>query len=189
VFLCSALYVSDWRLTMTCARLYRNGVVDTIRFEGSYEITPLYQREVDALRGWSWKGTVVLATLAGILWQLWHASSSGWPDAYEIVLGALVLLQLVVHIRHLRNLHLFRSIGSRGIRGSIEYPRDMMLFASSNEILAFSVLFAVIFAVSGSLFVLGGVFSCLVVSAQHRILARRHVAAARPDDAAPHSQP
>jgi hypothetical protein len=181
----SALYVSDWRLTMTCARLYRNRVADTITLEGSYEITPFYQQEVDGLHGWSWKGSVVLAVAGITLWLLWGTSNGSWPPVYEIALGSLVSIQLVVHIRHLRNLYLFRSIGRPGFAGRLRYPRDVLLLASSYEILSFAVMFAVIFAVTGSWFVLGGIISCLIVSAQHWTLARRHLAAADPSPLRP----
>src|SRR5258708_24418110 len=42
------LYVSDYALTITCARLY--GRQKTIVFEGSYEITPFFQRDINSLR-------------------------------------------------------------------------------------------------------------------------------------------
>lgn len=44
----AASYVSDFLLTLSCARMYR--AQDMIVFEGSYEITPLFQADVDALR-------------------------------------------------------------------------------------------------------------------------------------------
>ena len=43
------LYVSDYALTITCARLYKQQ--QTIAFEGSYEITPFYQRDIEILTG------------------------------------------------------------------------------------------------------------------------------------------
>ena len=44
----ACLYVSDYFLTIACARLYR--AQDRIVFEGSYEITPIFQADVNALR-------------------------------------------------------------------------------------------------------------------------------------------
>jgi len=44
----AGLYVSDYVLTIACARLYQ--AQNKIVFEGSYEITPMFQADVNALR-------------------------------------------------------------------------------------------------------------------------------------------
>jgi hypothetical protein len=46
----AVLYISDYYLTLTCARLYQRGVREKIEFEGSYEITPYFQADIDSLR-------------------------------------------------------------------------------------------------------------------------------------------
>jgi hypothetical protein len=113
------------------------------------------------------------------LWIVWTWSTRDFDSGfYLIVLGSLVLTELVVHIRHLRNWFLFRIIVRLGgIRGRIEYPRRVMLAMSSLEILAFAGLFTVIFVFTGSPFVLGGALSCGVLAMQHLRLARRHISA------------
>jgi len=67
----SVLYVSDYVLTLTCARLYQMGAKEKIVFEGSYELTPFFQKDINSLRkishrswqclslaflGWHWFG-------------------------------------------------------------------------------------------------------------------------------------
>ena len=42
------LYSSDYYLTIACARMYQ--AQNVIVFEGSYEITPAFQSDVNALR-------------------------------------------------------------------------------------------------------------------------------------------
>ena len=167
------LYVSDYVLTMTCARLYK--AQDKIVFEGSYEITPYYQADVDGLRRFSPRflrilvvGTVFVAVLRQIA-----GPTSGLFGFYELVLGAVVLIEATVHVRHLRNWFLFaRSVAL--LRGRMEYPRGIMLRASSRELLVFAVLYAGLFAVTGSLFELGGALGCGSLSMNHLNLARRH---------------
>ena len=66
-----------------------------------------------------------------------------------------------------------------GISGRIEYRRPIMLRLSSVELLAFAVVYAVIFAFTESWFVLGGVFACGALSLNHRLLSRRASAAVR----------
>ena len=45
----TVLYISDYSLTIMCARLYQAGANQKMAFEGSYEITPYYQRDINAL--------------------------------------------------------------------------------------------------------------------------------------------
>jgi hypothetical protein len=90
-----------------------------------------------------------------------------------------------VHVRHLRNLHMFRWVARHGLRGRLEYPRQLLLLASAQEVFSFAVLFAAIFMVTGSYFVLGGVFSCLLIASQHRAFAQRHISPSRPGDRSP----
>lgn len=47
VVLWDLLYISDYALTISCARLY--GQQETIVFDGSYEITPFFQRDINSL--------------------------------------------------------------------------------------------------------------------------------------------
>jgi hypothetical protein len=105
------LYVSDYALTITCARLYRQQ--QTIAFEGSYEITPFYQRDIDSLRVVSPRFVFILSLTLGALGFLWKLNtSSPAPELRQFVLGALVGALLAVHMRHFRNLVLFRSISN-----------------------------------------------------------------------------
>ena len=101
------------------------------------------------------------------------------PDGYLFGLGAMVLVQLTVHVRHVRNYILFRAVAAGdGISGRIEYRRPIMLRLSSVELLGFAVVYAVIFAFTESWFVLGGVIACGALSLNHRQLSRRARAAA-----------
>lgn len=46
----AVLYISDYVLTVTCARLYRGGIDRNIVFEGSFELNPVFQKDIDSLR-------------------------------------------------------------------------------------------------------------------------------------------
>ena len=165
------LYVSDYTLTIVCARLY--GRQETIVFEGSYEITPFYQRDIDSLRVVSPRFIFILLLTLGSLGFLWILSeSSSAPEPWQFALGALIGVQLVVHLRHLRNLVLFRSINNTGlVRGHIEYSRSVVLRASSWECFAFSGFFLTLFAFTRSWFILGGAVACFSLGVKHRRLA------------------
>jgi hypothetical protein len=170
------LYCSDYSLTIASARLYQAGARDKVALEGSYEITPYYQRDVDALRLVSPRFLVAL--LLSLIWltALWWVAMASWPPLYSFGLGLLILGELAIHMRHFRNLLLFRAIiRTDEVRGRIEYARGLMLRMSSFEFLAFSGLFTVLFLFTGSAFVLGGVAACLSIAGKHWRLARKHV--------------
>jgi hypothetical protein len=101
-----------------------------------------------------------------ILWFL--ATLVEMPELYSLALGALVLLQLAVHKRHLQNFFLFRAIlKSDLVRGRIEYPRSLILRQSSLELCVFSAMFALIALFTWSLFILGGALGCASAAVKH----------------------
>src|SRR5215472_3835414 len=169
----SLFYISDYALTIRCARLYRQQ--ETVIFEGSYDITPLFQKDVDSLRAVSPRFVFMLLLALSMLWFLWILNeNSPAPELYQFMLGALIGVQLAVHIRHLRNLVLFRAINhSDWVRGRIEYGRMGMLRASSWECFAFFCFFLILFAFTRSWFVLGGAIGCFALFVKHRRLASK----------------
>lgn len=175
-----ALYISDYALTLKCAHLYQSGVRDKIAFDGSYEITPQFQRDIDSLRVVSPRFVLSLVLTSVLLVVLWQLVGQSTPQIYSFALGALIAVQLTIHIRHVRNLSLFRAAGSDAVRGRIEYSRPLVLRLSSVEVLAFAGLFIVLFAFTYSWFVLGGAVACLSLAGKHWRLVRARVSATEP---------
>lgn len=167
------IYISDFTLTIASARLRRN-VANKIVLEGSYELNPVFERDVDSKRFVSPRFLLLLvltSTLVAILWALTVPDS---PNTYAFFLGAMIGTELAIHVRHLGNLHLFGSKHTaEQLRGRIEYARPLLLRMSSVQILGFAILFAVVFVFSGNWFVGGGTASCLLLSLKHWYLARR----------------
>jgi hypothetical protein len=119
---------SDYLLTITCARLYRGGVCEKVVLEGSYEITPFFQRDIDSLRRISPRFVAMLFVSAGRLAAVWFLSSQSVPELYAFASGSMILLQLTVHTRHLRNLFMFHAMSkSDCVRGRTEYSRPLHL--------------------------------------------------------------
>jgi len=168
------LFISDYTLTLTCARLYQRGVREKIAFEGSYELTPFFQRDIDSLRSISPRFIMILILIPTLMVGLRWLSSGSFVDLYPFFLWAFILTQLSIHIRHLRNLYLFRAAASDQVHGRIEYSRRLSLKISSIEMLSFAGLFLAIFAFTQSWFVLGGSFSCLSMALKHWRLAAQH---------------
>jgi hypothetical protein len=170
------LYISDMTMTMSCARLYRQGAGEKIVFEGSFELNPLFQRDVDSLRWMSKRFLWMLLLTDFLLALVWWLDRQSSIYMYPFLLGSAICLQLAIHVRHLRNLFLFRAIeGSDAARGRIEYSRPLILRMSSVEFLAFAGLFGLLFVFTGSWFVMGGAFACFLTAGKHWWLARRQV--------------
>lgn len=169
-----ALFVSDYALTITCARLYLSGANNKIVIEGSYEITPYFQKDIDSLRLISPRFLFALFWIAGLITIMWLLTRQSQPEPYDFILGVLILTQLTIHVRHLRNLFLFRAIlNTDWVRGRIEYSRQLSLRASAAELLTFSGMFFLLFAFTFSWFILGGATGCLSMAIKHRRLASK----------------
>jgi len=171
----AALFFSDYYLTLHCAQLYRDRVREKLVFEGSYELTPYYQQDIDSLRLVSPRFLLVLSLVLGLLAAMQALSKQAeLPEAYSVVLGVVILLQLTVHHRHLRNLILFRAIAKTdAVQGRIEYSRWLILQQSSVELFLFAGFFAILAVFTGSLFVVGGAVGCLSTAIKHWQLARK----------------
>ena len=168
------LYISDYAFTLTCARLYRSGVSEKIVFEGSYELTPQFQPDIDSLRRISPRFLAMLVVSTLLLATIWFLAMQSVPELYAFALGSMILLQLTVHLRHLRNFFMFRAmLSSDCVRGRIEYPRPFILRMSSQELFAFSGFFLLLFIFTSSWFLLGGAASCFSTGMKHRRLAQK----------------
>lgn len=172
----TALYVSDYSLTLACARLYRHGVDEKIVFEGSFEITPYFQSDIDSLKVISPRFLAALVIGWVYLAAVWWVAAQSQPHLYEFVLGAMISSELAIHVRHLRNLFLFRAIiGTDAVRGRIQYLRPLILRMSSVELLGFAASFGVLSVFTSSWFLMGGTIACLGISLKHWRLANKHL--------------
>jgi multidrug transporter EmrE-like cation transporter len=175
--ICTALYISDYWLTMVCARMYRSGVNEKIVLEGSIELTPRFQKDIDSGRIISPRFVSALAMVVGILAGLWFlADAIKLLELYSFGLGVLILAQLATHQRHVQNYSLFHAVkGIGGLSGRIEYSRRLILRQSSTAFLSFASIYAVVFLFTESWFVLGGSFGCLAIALRHLRLANAYI--------------
>ena len=126
-------------------------------YEGSFELNPVFQREVDALQWISLRFLLALVLTNVLLAALWLLNAQSSTELYSFLLGALISVQLAIHVRHLRNLYLFHAMRNADVvRGRIEYSRPVILRLSAVEFLAFSGLYALLFLFTRSWFVMVG---------------------------------
>jgi hypothetical protein len=178
VILWCVIYTSDYYLTIYSARLYHASAKDYMVFEGSFELTPAFQDDVDRLRYISPRFLkALLVSCAGIVIVWWlSVQFVNLPALYSFLIGALVLREAAIHARHARNITSFKHAkGGYGIKGKVEYSRPYILKASAVDLFSFAALFLFLFLVSGSWFCLGGAMACGVTGRQHQALAKKTI--------------
>lgn len=172
----AALYVSDYYLTLWGARLYRDVASAFIDMDGSYEMEQEFQKDIDALRRLSpqfvYRLCLSSAALLGFWW--YTARVADLPDFFLVLVGGYVLVELVVHARHISNILLFRTMRTAGaVEGRIKYARWVTERLSTAHLLSSATLFAICFVISGKVLFLGGVLGCLASAQRHMRQARR----------------
>lgn len=166
----SAVYISDYAFSVYNARLYRSGAYNYYEFEGSLELTPQFQDDIDNLR-WVSPRFIRAFLLSNIMvvgvWWL-TIEWSEWPQVFRFVLGGMLLLEAVVHLRHLRLFVLFKQLATgQGVEGKIRQTQWIGYQASGWEFIAFAGLWLLLGIISSSWFILGGAFMNAITGIQH----------------------
>lgn len=181
VLLWIVLYVGDYYLTIWGARLHRAGAREHIAFEGSYELTPQFQQDINGLRWFSRRFLGYVLLSVAVVAALWIVARL-WPRleaVFLLVYGGLLFRQLAVLARHARNIVLFRRLCAHdGVQGSIRYSQWLSLEVSYVELLATGLLLLAAAAVAWRLSILGGALALCTTALEHRKLSRKHMRSA-----------
>jgi len=176
VILWIILYISDYYLTLYSARGFRE--IGHFQFEGSFELTPQYQKDIDALKPIS-KLHITLLMFYSLLiifiwWLLRQPYFLYFHQAYLLYLGMFLLLEVAVHVRHLRNVALIREIRKNGgVEGQVSYRKWFTYRISASEFYLLSALFLLVAALTFSLFFLGGAIMCAGTGFKHSRMAKK----------------
>jgi hypothetical protein len=168
------LYISDYYLTLYTARGFKE--IGHIQFEGSFELTPEYQKDIDALNPVSKRHLIALALSSLILVLIWWLTRLNFylQLAYPLFLGMFLLLEVAIHLRHFRNAGLIREARKHGgIEGQITYKKWFSYRISANDLYIVSALFLFIAVVTLNQFFLGGAITCLATGIRHSRLAAK----------------
>lgn len=170
------VYSSDYYLTLYCATLYHTHLKKYIVFEGSFELTPYFQQDVDTLRRISprfIRALILSLLLIGLLWLL-TVQLLPLSDLFSFATGGLLLREAAVHLRHGRNLALMRLTRTGGgLTGKVTYTRWLLLKLSALELWSLAGLFLLIALAWESWFFLGGGVFCFFTGLQHWRLASK----------------
>jgi hypothetical protein len=96
------------------------------------------------------------------------------PFLFSIFAGGLLLLEVFVHLRHIRNLTSFWHLSrGEGVSGQLSYERWFSYRASSIDALSFAIFLAVVAVLGGSWFFAGGAASCFGISLRQGLRSRQ----------------
>jgi len=167
----AVLYTSDYYLTIWGARLHRRQGV--YRVEGSYELTPEYQEDIDKERLIS--TTFVMWLIAGAVILLATGYLPGSRYVYGMFVGWFLVVEIGVHMRHTNNIAYYRRLAGSdpGISGQITLTKAFSYRHSAQELAGLSLFTLMAFALTNSPILLGGGLSLAYQSAHHISLARR----------------
>jgi hypothetical protein len=174
VILWIILYTSDYYLTIYSARGFRE--IGHFQFEGSFELTPQYQKDIDGLKPVSKLHVTLLflysLVIAIIWWFFVGLLKLQW--AYLLYLGMFILLEVAVHLRHLRNVFMVNTVRkSGGVEGQVRYQKQFSYKISAFEFTMLGFLFLITAILVFSTFFLGGAIMCFGTCVRHSILAKK----------------
>jgi hypothetical protein len=174
VILWIILYTSDYRLTIYCARGFRE--IGHIQFEGSFELTPQYQKDIDALNPVSRLHLFLLFAYSLLILAIWWIThlAAYFEWTYSLYLGMFLLLEVAVHLRHLRNFFLIREIRKNGgLDGQLTYKKWFSYRNSATDLYLTATLFLLVAVLTYSTFFLGGAIMCYGTGFKHARLAKK----------------
>jgi hypothetical protein len=174
VILWIILYTSDYYLTIYSARGFRE--IGYFQFEGSFELTSQYQKDIDNLKPVSKLHITLLVAYSLLILLIWWITriSIYLQWAYLLYLGMFLLLEVAVHMRHLRNIALIREARKNGgMEGQITYKKWFSYRISAYELYLSSALFLLIALLTYSLFFLGDAIMCFGTGIKHSRLAKK----------------
>ena len=174
VILWILLYISDYYFTIYTARGFRD--LGHFRFEGSFELTPQFQKDVDLLKPVSKRHIILLVLYSLLIVFIWWLTRQFYffPWTYLFYLGMFLLMEVGIHLRHLRNASLIREMRKGGgLDGEIRYRKWFSYRISASEFYTFAALFFLFAILAYSPFFLGGAVMCFATGFQHSRLARK----------------
>jgi len=174
VILWIILYTSDYYLTVYSARGLKE--IGHFQTEGSFELTPQFQKDIDALKPVSKLHVTLLFIYSLLILGLWWLFDTlfFYPWLYRLYLGMFLLIEVAVHIRHLRNVFIVREVRKNGgVDGQVTYRKWFSYKLSAFELYLFGALFLMVAAMAYSPFFLGGAIMCVGTGFKHSRMAKK----------------
>jgi hypothetical protein len=164
------VYVADYYLTLYGRQLWLQNAKDLLSFQGSYELNPYYQKDVDANK-WVSRRFIFMVAF-GILWMLFMWGATHYlnlPQVFPAAMGFLLLMEIVVLSSHVQNIRLFKSAAITGsVEGHISYARWVSMDGTAWKFAYWGVIYLIFALLLSNWFFAGGALSCFYTFARFR---------------------
>ena len=119
---------------------------------------------------------ILLLGYSALIFVIWWITrlSMYLEWSYPLYLGMFLLLEVAIHLRHLRNVALIREIKNNGgVEGQIAYKKWFSYRVSAHELYIYATFFLLTAILTYSLFFLGGAIICYGTGFKHNRLAKK----------------
>ncbi|MCJ7825511.1 MAG: hypothetical protein MUP44_11480 [Anaerolineales bacterium] len=161
-------YSLDNALTIWTGKALRQSpLAGSITFEGSLELNPIFESEVEQTRRFGPRFRFMLIASSIYLALAWYFSNSviGSDGLSSFAFGALFLLEAAVIIRHIQNDAIIRAANDGfSLQGTLHTPRPVSYRMSAAHFFGFASLFLILGILTRSWFIFGGSFACGIQS-------------------------
>lgn len=170
-------FFADYSLTHIGARA-NELVRDRWRVEGSYEMNPTWERQIDSRRWFGWRvfltPTLIALVLVVIRVLADLVDIYDDPAFFSAAVGVMLLIQAPILLLHAMNLQTFRMLTDpAAAEGGIVYRRWFVYRQSLAYLLGFGVIWLVLWLPSQQAFFLGGAASCALFARRFWRLAAK----------------
>lgn len=165
------VYLCDYYLTLWGNQLYIRYGKNHIQFGGSYELNPIFQKDVDGFKMVSRRFVIFLLVYTAWLMLMWlGARLFKLPQGFQVGVGYLILMEIPVLENHIQNINLFRHMKNTDVvDGQITYTRWVTMTFYVARFAYWAVIYAALFVITGSWFFVGGVLSSILISVRYRM--------------------
>lgn len=175
VVLSAVVYYLDYYLSVLGESLLRKGADKFVKLEDGYELTRIFVSDVRKKRAISPRFILLLVLTAGSIFFVRLVVPES-KEVFDFVAGIFLLMEAPLIIRHIEQIYTFRyGVRRQGMVGSIEYARWLNHGIVSVYSLCFVGLFILCSVITGSFFLAGGAYACLVNAVAHYRLMRKHL--------------
>jgi len=159
-----ATFFADYLLTHLGARASRL-VSERWSVEGSYELNPTWEKQIDSGRIVGPRVFLAAALLGAALGAArllaWPGGEPLEPAIFAFFAGVMLLLQAPILMVHAANLQTFRDLRDpTAVEGGLRYRRWFIYRQGAAHLVRFGVLWLLLWLPSQQAFFLGGAFSC-----------------------------
>ena len=165
------VYIFGYAVALYEARLYLDGVEDTIVYREGYPLAREYADSWHRRRPASWRFVALLALMLVAIPLVGQIATQRFsqPALFLAIVGGLVLVEAVESLEHLRNIALFREVRQGGsVGGKLELTRRATLTMRYVEWYTLASIFFLIAVVAESWFCIGGALGCVVAAQRLR---------------------